>query len=146
MCFAPLRIVLGEVSVKGKEPPRNVDFANSRNILLSVCPSPVLSFVMDRFVQPSYVLPVCPPLLFTAGGSHFQSLCEDMFMILERGHRKREREKNISVREKHQSVPSRVCPHWGSDPQPLVSGTAHSQLSHAAWAGFILIERHLPRD
>ena len=39
--------------------------------------------------------------------------------FLERGEgREKETERNIVVREKHQSVASRTCPNQGLDPQP----------------------------
>ena len=47
-------------------------------------------------------------------------LKKDFFnLFLERREgREEERERNISVREKHQSVASRMCPHQRLNPQP----------------------------
>ena len=42
-----------------------------------------------------------------------------IYLILERGGgRKKEGERNIDVREKHQSVASHTCPDLGLNPQP----------------------------
>ena len=51
---------------------------------------------------------------------YFGILFKDViYLFLERGEgRKKERERNIDVREKHRWVTSCMCPDWGPNPQP----------------------------
>ena len=58
-------------------------------------------------------------VLFTIFKKYFLNL------FLEKGKVGRKRERNIDVREKHQSVASYKCPHWGSNLQPR----------HVPWPG-----------
>ena len=70
----------------------------------------------------------------------FKSLPRTCLRTLERGGgRERGRERNVRVREKHQSVASHPCSDWdtthnlGVCPDPELSPPRSNQLSHTAW-------------
>ena len=87
--------------------------------------------------------------LFRSSAYFFlNSLPKDMFIHFRERGGEREREKNIHVREKHQSVVSLTCPDQGSSLQPFGVGWCSNQLSHPAsasahfwigWFGFLVL-------
>ena len=54
------------------------------------------------------------------------------FFIFRKG-RKKEKERNIDMREKHQLVASRTCPNWGPNQQPRHMPYKKSNQGHFIW-------------